>query len=847
MRHKMRKHQLVNDETRRSFAAPSGTLRGARQFLLPAVLAIGSIFACGIAANAQTPTAAGTNISNTATATYADPNNPAAPPLTSTSNKVVVTVAEVAGITVTPNAITDTTPGAQSVLPGDVLNYDFKVTNTGNDPTTFQLPSSANVTGPGTQGTILYSVDGGTTYNPLPGTGQTASFPAGGSILVRVPVTVNSTALSGTPLKVVLGNTTPDGAGSTENQSYIAGGPAGASPNDVKTTDNSDLSGVIGEIAGAPVNGEREASALQQIIIGASPQAFVEILKNHGTAVIADPVGHPLNATIPYTLTVQVDATAPPGASASLLPADLAPTNITVDGSIVPRILVSDAVPAGTILLGSPATPAGWSVIYSVVPASGTFANAGSAGWTATAPGTLSSVTRVGWVYTGAGNIKSGTSISGFGFSVSTTTAATTGSLTVANIAQAFGTTAADPQGPAGKLVYDESGDHSPSNFNDDGSPPTVAQNTPTNGVANPTNDGTDPGNNTGIGPSGEDNIITFGVIAAILNGPNGQPTAVGPIDNNDDFTNQSAGVPANTVPLSSIDPAPVSFTNTISNPSNSTPLDKVLVAPAPPASKFDIPDLTTATITFNGKTAVYTFKQNIGTNGTWLFTSGLALSIATLPPGQSVNYTVVVDLPAGTPLSTDTGKGFPVSIIAFQDTDLNGQPGVTEPSNITIDRVYTGFLKLVKEVRIYDTDGTSVLQDWTQTNVTGTPGLARPGRFIEYRITYTNISSAPAGAGDVLLNASNVVITEDGLSSNGNNWARDQDGNGVIDTSNVLGSAVDSGGATVTFYNGSPAVIGADQTGSTAAADVTKYVSTVSGTVVPQQARTFIFRRKIN
>ena len=836
MMRKLRK----NDEPRTANNNLLGKVRGNRQVWLPVALGLGALFSLGTATNAQsTPTAAGTNISNTATATYTDPNNPNAP-LTSTSNKVTIVVAEVAGITVTPQAITDTKPGAQSVLPGDVLNYDFKVTNTGNDPTTFQLPSTANLTGPGTQGTLTYSTDGGVTFIALPPGGTTASIPAGGSVIVRVPVTVNANALSGTPLKVVLGNTTPDGSGSTQNQPYNSGGPAGPNPNDVKTTDNAD--GVPGETAGPPVNGEREASATQQILIGASPQAFAEILKDHGTPVIPDST-KPLNAIIPYSLSVQVDATPPPGASASYIPADLAPSNVTIDGSIVAKILVSDAIPANTVLTSAPTAPANWAVVYSVLPAAGTIANGGTAGWTVTQPANLATVTRIGYIYNGSGNIKAGTLITGFGFSLTTTATTSTGSLTIANIAQLFGTTAGDPGGPAGKLVYDESGDHSPSNFNDDGSPNSTA---PSNGVANPANDGTDPGNNRGVGPGGEDNITTLGQVATILNGPSNAPSAVGPTDNNDDFTNQSSPVPANTPPGSTIDPAAVTFTNTINNPSNSSPLTNVLVAPSPPAVKTDIPDATTATITFNGKTAVYTYNQILGT---WAFTSGQALpTIASLPPGQSVSYTVVVDLPAGTPLSTDTGKGFPVSIIAFQDSNGDGQPTPGEASNITIDRIYTGFLKLLKEVRIYDTNGTTVLQDWTQANISGAaPGLARPGRFIEYRITYTNISSAPAGNGDILLNADKVVITEDGLGLNGNNWALDQDSNGVIDTSNVLGSAVDSGGAPVTFFNGAPATLGADQTGTVAASDVTKYVVNVNGLVVPQQARFLTFRRKIN
>ncbi|MFM6349850.1 MAG: hypothetical protein ACKPFK_32640, partial [Dolichospermum sp.] len=70
---------------------------------------------------------------------------------------------------------------------------------------------------------------------------------------------------------------------------------------------------------------------------------------------------------------------------------------------------------------------------------------------------------------------------------------------------------------------------------------------------------------------------------------------------------------------------------------------------------------------------------------------------------------------------------------------------------------------------------------------------------------------------------------------------------NGVIDTSNVVGSAKDSGASTITFFNGIPAVLGGDITGLTAATDVTKYVNTVTGLVPPQTTRTFTFQRKLN
>jgi hypothetical protein len=91
-------------------------------------------------------------------------------------------------------------------------------------------------------------------------------------------------------------------------------------------------------------------------------------------------------------------------------------------------------------------------------------------------------------------------------------------------------------------------------------------------------------------------------------------------------------------------------------------------------------------------------------------------------------------------------------------------------------------------------------------------------------------------------LNASDIRITEDGTDDAlGNNWAKDNDSNGEIDTSNISGSAADSGGASIEFTpNG-------DQTGTTSATDVTRYVVVVSDDVEPQEMRTFTFQRRIN
>jgi hypothetical protein len=133
----------------------------------------------------------------------------------------------------------------------------------------------------------------------------------------------------------------------------------------------------------------------------------------------------------------------------------------------------------------------------------------------------------------------------------------------------------------------------------------------------------------------------------------------------------------------------------------------------------------------------------------------------------------------------------------------------------------------------------------------TALTGNIPPGSIIEYVVTYRNITEAQGGTGNnIVLNANNIVITEDGTigGATGNNWALDNDGNLTLDTSNVLGSALDSAGGTVTFFSGATGGTStSDQTGTTAATDVTKYVNTVIGPIGPQISETFTFRRRIN
>jgi hypothetical protein len=773
------------------------------------------------------PTPPNTAINNTATATYTDPNSPGTT-INTTSNTVTVTVAEVAGVTAVPVSANDVSPGG-GFLPGHVVEYIFQIKNTGNDPTQFFIPSTASITGTSAQGTILISTDNGATYNPIPVGNLTPSIIAGGTVLVKVPVTIGAGVSTGDVIRVTLGDTgANDNSQATQN---VDSSLDGVGTNEIRTVDNTGTAN--GDTAGNPVNNEREASAFQQITIGAQQQAFAAVLKtrtgysNSGTSALNDDV-------LTYKLGLRVDNARPSGSSGALAPAALAGTPISVGGVTVSRVLVSDAIPAQTVLTGTPTAPSGWTVVYTASPV-GTIANAAAWFTNPTAIGGIANAKRIGFINDGP-IPPSTTVIDNFIFQVQTTGVTTT--TTIANIAQVFGTT--DGGGTA--IVYDESGDSTPTNYNDNGTPGST---TPTTGVADPNTDGIDRGNNNGgdtLDPSlnggGENNVYTLTEPGTILNGPNGQPGATGPTGGiNDDFTNKSSNVPEDQAPGSTIDPDPVTFTNTISS---STTLTDVLLVPSDLTGTNTLPNNTTVTISFGGSSATYTY------NGTdFVINAGdTPITIPTLTANTPVNYTVVVDLPAGTPLSTDLGTtrgdnpSYPVPVYAFQDANGNGtpDPATETTSNATIDRVYTGFLRLLKEARVLDRNGNEVQGFSTAPATTN----IRPGNILEYRITYTNIS-LPLGSGvnSQTLSAANVVITEDGIAGS-NNWAEDQNGDGAIDTQNVVGSAVGTNG-TVTFAPGG------DVRGTTAATDVTRYENNLGATTIaPSGTGNFTFRRQV-
>ena len=212
----------------------------------------------------------------------------------------------------------------------------------------------------------------------------------------------------------------------------------------------------------------------------------------------------------------------------------------------------------------------------------------------------------------------------------------------------------------------------------------------------------------------------------SVLLGPSGAPAAVGPTDNNDDYTNKSSN-PANIAPGGvTTAVAQLVYTNTLQNTGNANDT-YTLDAPTVPAG----------------------FTVEISTNGGTSYTdvsSGGSTSLA-VGFGASANILVRVTVPVGKLVLT-----------AFSTTVRATSLVTPANNNRTIDRSYTGFVQLNKTFSVANGTGVGGATD------------AVPGAVITYNITYTNISSSNGDANCVKLTASNLVVTEDGNVAP-NNW----------------------------------------------------------------------------
>lgn len=278
--------------------------------------------------------------------------------------------------------------------------------------------------------------------------------------------------------------------------------------------------------------------------------------------------------------------------------------------------------------------------------------------------------------------------------------------------------------------------------------------------------------------------LLTSG---AVLIGPSGQPAAVGPTNFNTDYTNKtvSAAIVAGLgFGDTTATAATVDFINTIRNTGNAND-SFTLTAPTVP------PGFTVA-ISIDG------------TNFTTV--SGGGSVVVPVNFGQDVNITVRITAPGGTAVLT--ADGFITVIHAVS-------ANTPASANDTINRLYTGFIRLQKSATVINGTGIGAATD------------AVPGAEIEYVITYSNIATA-GGTNNVTLTASSLLISEDGNAAP-NNW-------GTTTTQVLSPAPADSAGGTIT-----------DGTTNGAVTATTTFLKDSVVSLGPGSSGTFTFRRRIN
>jgi hypothetical protein len=271
--------------------------------------------------------------------------------------------------------------------------------------------------------------------------------------------------------------------------------------------------------------------------------------------------------------------------------------------------------------------------------------------------------------------------------------------------------------------------------------------------------------------------IIDDGPLNAgdVLIGPCGFAGATGPAGINDDFTNRSIDTGIANVAPGGVTTAPgtVVFRNTIQNTGGSDDLF-VLSAPIKPAG--------------------FMIEISID-NGDNYITLETSNTNVTIPIAYHAAAIILVRINAPAGLKVLTG---------FETVIRATSTAMPAAANETIDRLYTGFIRLARSA--------------TLVNRSGRAALSSPGIEIEFAVSYANVSTG-AGVGSSLLTAHNLVISENG-NSPANNWG--------ATTEHIVGASDTQGGL----------IIG-DRVGSTSLTDIVT-------TLEAGQSGVFKFRRKV-
>ncbi|HZI19566.1 MAG TPA: hypothetical protein VEY09_13325 [Pyrinomonadaceae bacterium] len=677
---------------------------------------VGLALGCLGHAPAHAQTAGGTVIENQASASYGDGGGNTYETI---SNKVTVTVANVAGLTITPDDTAGSGASGNVVAGNPTASVTLAVSNSGNFANTVTFKAggaslivsgaitSANLTAAFFDANSNGVFDAGDTDILSNGSDvASASIPAGQSRNVVVRFSVPAAA-SG-QINIQLGDAATGGP-TFDSQ------PVAASAADVVATT-------------AGVNGQVEARGL------ASLSVLTDVAIQ---TTLSGPAG-PINPgnDINYLMnTCNVSSTQV--ASATTL------TN--APGGANSGVFEIFPIPNQTSLKAGQAFPAG--TLYSVSPLTDNPVTA--AVWTSAAPADLTTVRRV--AFNRGASLAAGNTCTSNQAVVVTINLSANANLPVLAIVDSF------VNNTFGVRITDQSGDtvSNSGNGRADLSP------------ASSTLDGTNlspPGNVDG------DGVLLLTLIArlgSVFNGPNGAPQAVGPNHTNDDYTNRSVTVGiAGVAPGGNTTAAGSSlFQNTVENTGNaddvytltvtnfaSLPAGTTLVITTPNgAVTVDDPSDSVTINVARGATANYTVQFNLPAGQTVL--TGYAATIRATSgntPAQSNDtidrlYTGFLLLQKSVSIDNTTGVGGATDAV----------PGADIVYSITYENVSSGGggagnVQLTATNIAIREDGGAAPNNWASntTQVTSPMPSATGGTVVD------NATNLPVTAGTTFLRA---------------------------------------------------------------------------------------------
>jgi hypothetical protein len=630
------------------------------------------------------------------------------------SNTVTVTVSKVSGLAITPDAGSNPT-----VLAGQTgVIYNFTVTNTGNfsDQVHFLASgASASLSGssPATITNVVIDINNDGAID-------------GGDTLLTGGAAVDSAFIAqNASIHVLVEVSINAGATAGQTVQVFLGDAATGGP----SYDNQPLAAVVPShevrtVSAASVNGQREAKGDITVTVENDARLVLTLTAPAG------PVA--LGGDINYSAQLE---------NVGARPA----TGVSLNGGSGSFVYIIVPVPVNTVVKAGQTFPAGTlystDLLNATTPLTATYVSAQPP---------VANIKRIAF-QVGA-SLGAGSLSASFPYIVVVNTGINA-SNPIWEITDAFG------KNYFNNNITDQSGDNA---FNQGDN----------NADFDEPKTGIDPPNGT----QGNQQRTNLTAVGSVLVGPSGAPAAVGPTDNNDDYSNKSVNTG-----IAGIEPGQVTnalgvvvYTNTIQNTGNAND-----------------------TYTIDAPTVPSGFTVEVSTNGGTSYTTVSGGGSVTLAIGfaSSANINVRITEPAGN------------TVLTGYDTHIRVTSGNTPAANNkTIDRLYTGFVRLDKA--------------YTVANATGVGGATDPvpGAVITYNITYTNVSTSNGDANCVKLTANNLVITEDGLAG-ANNWG------------------------TYTTNSGSPSDSGS---GVVVTVSATKYTDTVAS-VAPGGTAVFTFKRSIN